>query len=438
MTTAEAAIVILVIMVGGLSITVIGQSNSLNDQLSSLKTDVNNLKQTVAGIIGGGGQGPVTPTTRHISLYTYQKDVEIAQDVIYKAWTFNGTVPGPAIFINQGDTVVFTLINNSTMGHSIDFHAAEIDWATAYATIGPGENKTFTFKANYPGVFMYHCGTPPVLEHIGNGMYGAIIVNPSTPLPPAPGGSYVLIESEFYMSPSVNGTHSGNYTKMLSANPDYVVFNGKANQYMNNPLTVQPNKLVRLYLLNVGPSLWEAFHIIGAIMDKVYLDGNPANLERGLQTVNLAPSSGAIVDMYFRDPGGKNPFVNHAFAYAARGALGVFSVASGNQTTTTTTTSTTSQQGVTVDILNGASVTTTSPGFSPPTITVMIGMNSTVTWVNLDSGVHTVTANDKSFDSGNLNQGDTFTFTFTQPGTYHYYCKYHSWMAGTVNVVAMH
>jgi nitrite reductase (NO-forming) len=434
--SAGAAVILLTVLLGGTLVVIVDQAQVQGDQISSLSSELNSLHTGRSTTASTAVQGTnVSPTTRHVTLFSYPKIIQIAKGVNYLGWTFNGTVPGPTIFVNQGDTVVFTLINNSTMPHSMDFHAAEIDWATAYSSVAPGENKTFSFVANYPGVFMYHCGTPPVLEHIGNGMYGAIVVQPSVPLSAAPGGSYVIIESEFYISMGANRTYAGNYTKMLSGVPDYVVFNGEANQYMDRPLTVQPNQRVRLYLLNVGPTLWEAFHVIGAIMDTVYIDGNPANVMHGLQTLSLAPSSGAIVDMYFRDPGGKNPFVTHAFAYASKGAIGIFQVAGGS---TSTTTSTSSEQGVTVDILNGAGMDTNSPGYSPPTITVVIGMNSTVTWVNQDTMPHTVTATDHSFDSGNLDAGKSFTFTFTLPGTYSYFCSYHSWMKGKVIVMAMH
>jgi copper-containing nitrite reductase len=420
-------------------VMVVDQSQGTGDQITALQNSISSLKQSLSSaqttVTTGSNGTAVPPTTRHIVLYSYEKVIQIATGVNYEAFTFNGTVPGPTIFVNQGDTVDFTLINNGSMPHSMDFHAAEINWATAYGSVGPGKNKSFSFVANYPGVFMYHCGTPPVLEHIGNGMYGAIVVNPSIPLPPAPGGSYTLIESEFYMSHGPNGTYVGNYTKMLTANPDYVVFNGFANKYMLNPLVVQPNEMVRLYLMNVGPSLWEAFHVIGALMDTVYIDGNPANVMHGLQTVSLAPSSGAIVDMYFRDPGGENPFVTHAFAYASKGALGIFQVAGG--TTTTSTTSTTSVQGPTVIIPSGAS--TTSPGYSPDVITVVIGMNATVTWVNDDNTPHTVTDKGGSFNSGELDPGKSWSHTFTLPGTYHYYCIYHpNVMTGEVIVLAMH
>ncbi len=437
MSAAGAAVVVLTVLLAGTMVVIVNQAQTQGDQISALNEELQDLKSGSASPSNNTGSGVIQPTVRHITMYSYAKEIQIASGVNYSAWTFNGTVPGPTVFVNQGDTVIFTLVNNDSMPHSMDFHAAEIDWATAYSSVSPGGNKTFTFVANYPGVFMYHCGTAPVLEHIGNGMYGAIIVLPDTPLPAAPGGSYVLVESEFYMSMAPDMTYVGNYTKMLSASPDYVVFNGKALQYMDHPLLVQPNQLVRLYLLNVGPSLWEAFHVIGAVLDTVYIDGNPANVERGLQTVNLAPSSGAIVDMYFRDPGGKNPFVTHAFAWASRGALGLFQVAGGS-TTTTSTTTTQSQPGVVVDILNGAGANTNSPGYSPATITVVIGMNATVTWVNQDSMPHTVTATDKTFDSGNLDPGKSYTHTFTLPGVYTYYCVYHYWMKAQVIVVAMH
>jgi nitrite reductase (NO-forming) len=368
--------------------------------------------------------------------------IEVAQGVPYDAWTFNGTVPGPTIWVKQCEQVHFTLINNDTMPHSIDFHAAEVNWATVYAPVAPGKSLSFDFTPAYPGIFMYHCGVPPVLEHIGNGMYGVIIVNGTGPmaLPPAPGGQYVLIESEFYLNshPNADGSYSGNYSKMLAVQPDYVVFNGEAFKYQTSPLVVQPNQLVRLYLFNEGPSVWEAFHVIGAIMDTAYIDGDPTNALYGLQTLSIPPSGGAIVDMYFKDPGGKNPFVSHAFAYMQKGAMGLFQVANGTGgvTTQTTTTTTAAPSGPIVDIPSGAAMQMVSGNmyYSPGTLTVVLGVNGTVTWVNNDSSPHTVTATDGSFNSGNLNGGQSWSHTFTEPGTYTYYCSYHPWMKGTIIV----
>jgi plastocyanin len=177
-------------------------------------------------------------------------------------------------------------------------------------------------------------------------------------------------------------------------------------------------------------------------MDTVYIDGNPSNVEHGLQTLNIPPSGGAIVDMYFPDAGGENPFVNHAFAYASIGAVGIFKVGAAGQSSTTSTTSSTENTStaptgsVGVAINSGSAINTTSTYFSPPTITVVIGVNNTVIWTNDDSAEHTVTATNNSFNSGYIEPGQSFTYTFTTSGTYTYYCTIHPWMRGTVIVKA--
>jgi len=103
---------------------------------------------------------------------------------------------------------------------------------------------------------------------------------------------------------------------------------------------------------------------------------------------------------------------------------------------------TTSPQITQISIVNGAGTTTSSKGFSPNSVTVVIGVNNTVTWTDNDNTMdangylpdHTVTANDNSFTSQPLNPGDTYTYTFTTPGTFPYHCNVHSWMSGTVIV----
>jgi nitrite reductase (NO-forming) len=442
LSSVQTLSVLFVVVLAVGAMTYLDTTQSLQSQLSSLQSQLNSRSPSTTNTQQSSTIGQLAPSLRRITLIAEPAKVTVATNITYDAWTFNGTVPGPTIMVNQGDTINFTLINKFTdMAHSIDFHAAEVNWATDYASVPPGGSKSFTFTVNYPGVFMYHCGTPPVLEHISNGMYGAIIVNPITPLPPAPGGSYVLVQSEFYLNSKAgsDGAYAGNYTKMVAATPDYVVFNGNAFQYQRTPLPVLPNQLVRLYILNVGPSHWSAFHVIGALMDTVYIDGNPANVEHGLQTLNIPPSGGAIVQMYFRDPGGKNPFVTHDFADASKGSVGVFVVGTGSAISTTTTTSmptvTSAPSGTArVVIPMGAGDNTSSPGYSPDTITVVVGVNNTVVWTNDDMMPHTVTASNKLFDSGNMNTGDTFSYTFLNPGVYTYGCSYHPWMKGTVIV----
>ena len=441
-STAGVLSIALLVVIAVSTVSYVSSVQYLDGQVTSLQSAINTLGKS------GSQQTSWTEQTCNstagsasFTLVAKTAKVEVANNVYYNAWTFNGTVPGPTIWVRQCEQVHFTLINNDTMPHSIDFHAAEVNWATVYAPVAPGKSESFDFTPAYPGVFMYHCGVPPVLEHIGNGMYGVIIVNGtgSLALPPAPGGQYVIIESEFYLNSHANpdGTFSGNYSKMLSVDPSYVVFNGEAFKYQASPLVVKPNQLVRLYLFNEGPSVWEAFHVIGALMDTVYVDGNPTNALYGLQTLSIPPSGGAIADMYFKDPGGKNPFVSHAFAYMQMGAMGVFQVESsaGGSTTQTATTSSVAS-GPIVSIPSGAAMQTGSVYYSPPTITVVLGVNSTVTWVNNDDAPHTVTANDGSFNSGNINAGQSWAHTFTTPGTYTYYCSYHPWMKGTVVVKA--
>src|SRR5829696_8445196 len=136
-----------------------------------------------------------------VKVHMTLKDVtiEIAPGVRYQAWGFEGGAPGPVIHVRQGQTVEMTLTNGGAIPHSIDFHAARVAPNKAFRDVAPGESFTFRFKASAPGVYMYHCGTKPVLAHIANGMYGAIIVEPAKPLPPAD-REYALVASEWYMT----------------------------------------------------------------------------------------------------------------------------------------------------------------------------------------------------------------------------------------------
>lgn len=259
-----------------------------------------------------------------IRIESSDETVEIASGVQYQAWTFGKSVPGPIIHVRQGQTVNVVLTNRGTMQHSIDFHAAITPPNLHYADIMPGESISFSFVAKVPGAFLYHCGTPPVLLHIGNGMYGAIIVDPATPLPPA-AESYVLVQGEWYTQQVSGNLMAGNYEKMQAIRPDEVVFNGIASQYHDHPLTAKPGDLVRLYVVNAGPSLWSAFHVIGAIFDRVYPGGNPAQAISGVSTYTVGPGEGAVFDLTLNEAG-KYPFVDHAMAHAVLGANGILLV----------------------------------------------------------------------------------------------------------------
>jgi len=262
-------------------------------------------------------------STVNVTLTVKEVMISIAPNIAYHAWTFNGTVPGPVIRVRQGQTVHFTLVNDGNMPHSIDFHAAQTPWNVNYQDVPAGKSFSFDWKANYPGVFMYHCGAPVVIYHMANGMYGAIIVDPAQGW--APAQEYVLVQSEFYTTMLPDGSYSVDANKLNSGIPDYVVFNGYVNQYKDSPLAAKEGQRIRIFIVNAGPTLFSAFHVIGAIFSDTYADGNPANHMVGNQTVTIPPGGGMVVELTIPQAG-LYPFVTHSFADVGKGALGVIKV----------------------------------------------------------------------------------------------------------------
>lgn len=263
-------------------------------------------------------------TRHHVRIEIRNARLTIAPSVNYDAWTFDGRVPGPVLRVTKGDTIDFTLVNRATVPHSMDFHAAEIAPTRAYVNVLPGDSLHYRFTARVPGAFLYHCGTAPVAMHIANGMYGAIIVDPRRPRPPA--REFVLVQSEFYTQ-KAGGSDSTilalDWQKLLGLAPDYVTFNGRSAQYATAPLAVHPREAIRLYVVNAGPNRISAFHVVGAIFDHVYLDGASTPSLTGVQTVDVPVGGGAIFEVRLAEPG-DYPFVTHAFADATKGAVGVF------------------------------------------------------------------------------------------------------------------
>ena len=241
----------------------------------------------------------------------------ISADTTYNSMNFDGQVPAPTLRVTEGDVVRFTLTNAGAIPHSIDFHAAQTPWSKNYQEVAAGASFTFEWTARYPGVFMYHCGTPPVLMHIGDGMYGAIIVDPKAGRPKA--REFVVVQSEFY------GT-GGDYNAMMNNPPDVVCFNGQAFRYKTTPLKASVGELVRFFVMNAGPSSTSAFHVIGELFDAYEPEGNPANRMGMHQTIVVPPGDGAMVELTF-DEAGTYPFVTHKFSDAERGAVGLIEVA---------------------------------------------------------------------------------------------------------------
>ena len=266
---------------------------------------------------------PAERTKLHrIRLEMWHTTVTVAPDLRYAAWTFGKSVPGPALHVRQGDTVAFTLVNRANIPHSMDFHAAEIAPDKYYANVMPNDSLQYRFVARMPGAFMYHCGTAPVAMHIANGMYGALIVDPVKPRPPAK--EFVLVQSEFYLGSKVgpDSARTLDWEKLLGQAPDHIVFNGRAGQYAAHPIDVRPDELLRLYVVNAGPNRISSFHVVGGIFERVFEDGTQATPLTGVQTVNVPVGGGAIFEVRLREPG-DYPFVTHAFADATKGGVGV-------------------------------------------------------------------------------------------------------------------
>jgi nitrite reductase (NO-forming) len=274
----------------------------------------------------------VLPGTVHdIDQPIVDADITVADGFVVRAWTFGGTVPGPTIRVHLGDTVNVHLTNQGAMSHSIDFHASQTAMNDQMVEIKPGATFTYTFTADYAGVWMYHCGTAPALHHIANGMYGMVIVEPKGGLP-AVDQEIALVQSEWYLAGQKEPV---SLPKAAAGNPapDLVVFNGVANQYKDNPIQVTTKGRVRVFVLDAGPNIDSSFHVVGTIFDTVIKEGvvlakgNAAGW--GSQAVDLSPAQGAIIEFSPQEDG-MYPLVTHAFNFVGRGAVGIFMAGDGD------------------------------------------------------------------------------------------------------------
>ena len=260
-----------------------------------------------------------------VQLHWHARDtpVRISEDTVVAGWTFEGDIPGPVVHCRVGDTIEFTLTNDAVVPHSMDFHAAQIDPKVAFRSVVQGQSVSYTFKPKWAGVFMYHCGTAPVLMHIGSGMFGAIVVAPAEPLPPAK--EFVLVQSEMYLADAANGVRAFDYKKMLQTTPDLVVFNGRPNQYVKEPIRVKVGDRVRFWVADAGPTHPCQFHVVGEQFDTVYLGSPPSNSIRGVQTFSV-PAGGGMCFELVCDVAGEFPFVNHGFGHGQKGSIGFLEV----------------------------------------------------------------------------------------------------------------
>jgi nitrite reductase (NO-forming) len=244
---------------------------------------------------------------------------EVAPGVRQTRWTFGGTAPGPVLRGRVGDQFIVTLVNDGSIGHSIDFHAGALAPDRPMRTIAPGEELEYRFTATRAGIWMYHCSTMPMSMHIANGMFGAVIIDPPDLAPVD--REFVLVQSESYLGPQ-GGTADAD--AIAAGDHDLVSFNGYPMQYGHWPIEVGVGERVRMWVLAAGPNVGSAFHVVGGQFDTVYREGGydltPSS--GGSQVLGLFPAQGGFVEFALPEAG-HYPFVSHVMSDAEKGAHGV-------------------------------------------------------------------------------------------------------------------
>lgn len=271
------------------------------------------------------------PARVKIDLEVKELNMRLADGVDYTFWTFGGTVPGPFIRIREGDYVDFTLANHpsSKLPHNIDLHAVTGQGGGAEGSFtAPGHSSKFSFRALNPGLYIYHCATAPVAMHVGNGMYGLILVEPKAGLPKVDKEFYV-VQGDFYTKGKFGeeGLQIFDMEKAIREQPEYVVFNGAVGAIAGDKaLNAKPGQTVRLFVGNGGPNMSSSFHVIGEIFDRVYGEGGTSITQKNVQTT-MIPAGGSAIVEFKLDTEGTFILVDHALTRAFnKGALGQLKV----------------------------------------------------------------------------------------------------------------
>lgn len=412
------------------------------------------------------------PKTVEYTLIAEETTLEIAPGTRVEAWTYNGTIPGPTMRATEGDRVIINFINKTPMPHTIHLHGDHDEKDDGvFQEVQPGETYVYDFIAEPAGALMYHCHVMPVSQHIRMGLYGAFIVDPQTPLQPA--REYVVVAGEY------------DTKDQLTELPEYIMFNGYADQYWENPLPAKTDELVRIYFINLGDSPAFGYHIHGTLF-KAYPSGVWENPPFKVQTWEVAAGNAAIFEAKWPWEGRYlfhlhgTPEEKGTMAYfnvtdAAPNAVDGVDVAKtksismvewqaeltkklqkadpdGNVTasnsesqgshsmTDASNEATEMAQGAgdavettSVSIPKGSGQRSSHKSFTPGSIAVHAG--DAVTWTNDDTTTHTVKSKEPGlFFSGSILQKRSFEHTFAEAGTFEYYCSLHPWMKGTVEV----
>lgn len=271
------------------------------------------------------------PVTHEVTLTVSEEPLEVAPGLWQVRWTFNGSSMGPTLHGKVGDRFEITLVNDGTIGHSIDFHAGALAPDEPMRTIAPGESLVYEYTATRAGMWMYHCSTDPIPTHIAAGMHGAVIIEPAD-LDPVD-RQYVVVQSEVYLAGEAHTAKEAeevDASKIPLGQPDRVVFNGIADQYVQEHLPARVGESVRFWVLDAGPNVPFAFHIVGGQFDTTWSEGAyhirrgeswTGATDGGAQVMSLLPAEGGFVELEFPEAG-TYAMVNHVMSEAERGARG--------------------------------------------------------------------------------------------------------------------
>ena len=273
---------------------------------------------------------PAVPpgAVKKFNVDVFQHVTQVAPDLApTEVWSYavngkayRGTAACPPMVVNQGDKVADHVRQRRHQGDGRQDAALDrlpLRRGRAEQALHrprARQELTIRFVAKHPGVFMYHCATQPVLMHTGAGMVGMMVVKPRN-LAPVDKELW-MTQQEYYLG---EPGKRADMAKMAAKKPDVIAFNGYANQYKDEPITVRRGERVRMYVLNAGPSNWSAFHVIGTVFDRTVVEGAAGH---DSQTMNLAPSQGGWVE-FTLDQEGNYPFVTHAFGDMVKGAAGI-------------------------------------------------------------------------------------------------------------------
>jgi nitrite reductase (NO-forming) len=254
----------------------------------------------------------IPPTRKEYTLIAQDAELEIAPGKVVKTWTFNGTMPGPTLRFTEGDNVTVKFINKTPIPHTVHMHGNHDALNDGvHHQVMPNETYLYNITAGPAGTLMYHCHAYPTSLHIRMGMYGAMIVDPKdTPLPPA--REFVMVLSEF------------DDENIMKFETEYYPINGYLDQYVQNPIQVNRDELVRLYVINIGTTIPYQFHLHSTIF-KAYPSGLLSNEPIDVQTAPVGPGDATLIEAKWKDPG-TYLFHSHGFL-EERGNMGQIVVA---------------------------------------------------------------------------------------------------------------